>query len=97
MKQRFEAQQAEMQGSSRANIPNQAPPPAPPVPQPAVNHASLASANPDLYEGFRHMKGIYFAGSSDPLVANEWLAQIQVILNFMNNYDEDKVKCESFV
>ena len=43
------------------------------------------------------MKAPDFEGSPDPLIADEWLAQIQVILNFMNVSDGDKVKCASFV
>ena len=43
--------------------------------------------NPDLYEKFK----------TDPLVADEWMAQIQVILYFMGISDRDKVKCASFV
>ena len=43
------------------------------------------------------MKAPDFEGSSDPLVADEWLAQIQVILDFMGISDGDKVKCASFV
>ena len=31
------------------------------------------------------------------MVADEWLAQIQVILDFMGISDGDKVKCASFV
>ena len=43
------------------------------------------------------MKAPDFEGSSDRLIADEWLAQIQVILTFMNVSDGDKVKCASFV
>ena len=43
------------------------------------------------------MKAPDFEGSSDPLVADEWLAQVQVILDFMGISDRDKVKCASFV
>ena len=50
-----------------------------------------------MYERFRRRKVSDFEGSPDPLVADEWLAQMQVILNFMNVSDEDKVKCASFV
>ena len=43
------------------------------------------------------MKAPDFEGSLDPLIADEWFAKIQVILNFMNVSDVDKVKCASFV
>ena len=43
------------------------------------------------------MKALDFEGFPDHLMADEWLAQIQVILNFMNVSDVDKVKYASFV
>ena len=53
--------------------------------------------NPNLYEKFKCMKVPDFEGSSDPLVTDGWLAQIQVILDFINIVERDKVKCASFV
>ena len=38
-----------------------------------------------------------FEGSSDPLVVDEWLSGLQVILDFMNLSDQEKVRCASFV
>ena len=43
------------------------------------------------------MRAADFEGSSDPLVADEWLSGLQVILDFMNLTDQEKVKCASFV
>ena len=85
MQQRMEAQAAEMQGlreellqaqtQARARAEDQAPPPAPPARQPAAHQVAIVP-NPNLYEKFRRMKAPDFEGSSDPLVADEWLAQI---------------------
>ena len=54
-------------------------------------------ANPNLYGRLWRLKAPDFEGSLDPLIAGEWLAQIQVIMNFMNVSDVDKVKYVSFV
>ena len=37
------------------------------------------------------MRAPEFEGSSDPLVADEWLSSLQVILDFMNVADQEKV------
>ena len=50
----------------------------------------------DLYEKFRRAHAPEFEGSSDPLVADEWISSIQVILDFMNLTDQEKVRCASF-
>ena len=50
-----------------------------------------------LYERFRRTKAPEFEGSYDPLVADEWLAQVERIFNFMGLTDVEKVKCASFV
>ena len=104
MQQRLEAQEVEMQeltnqlqraqvkAQAQAQAQAQAPPPAPPAPQPTARPTAVVLANPDLYERFRHKKAPDFEGSPDPLIADEWLTQIQAILNFMNVSDVDKVK-----
>ena len=43
------------------------------------------------------MRAPEFEGSPDPLVADEWLSNLQVILNFMNLSVREKVRCASFV
>ena len=77
-----------------------APVPAPvPVPIPApvpVLQAGLAAPmarHESLYERFRRMGLPEFDGSTDPLVAEEWLTSIQRLLNFMDITDRDKIRC----
>jgi len=38
-----------------------------------------------------------FDGSSDPLIAEEWLSDVQMILNFMDINEREKVRCVTFV
>ncbi|GMN27666.1 hypothetical protein TIFTF001_044148 [Ficus carica] len=49
-----------------------------------------------LYERFRRMKVPEFEGTTDPLVADNWLIDIQVILDFMGLTEHEKVLCASF-
>ncbi|GMN22523.1 hypothetical protein TIFTF001_047446 [Ficus carica] len=49
-----------------------------------------------LYERFRRMKAPEFEGTTDPLVADNWLIDIQVILDFMRLTEHEKVLCASF-
>ena len=48
--------------------------------QPPVN---LEIWHEPLYARFRKMKPAQFAGSTDPLEAEEWLSSIEIILDFM--------------
>lgn len=41
------------------------------------------------------MKVPEFEGSIDPLVADDWLLEIQVVLDFMRLTDKEKVMCAS--
>ena len=49
-----------------------------------------------LYERFRKMKAPEFEGPTDPVAADNWLLDIQVILDFMNLTEQEKVLCASF-
>ncbi|GMN65408.1 hypothetical protein TIFTF001_034476 [Ficus carica] len=49
-----------------------------------------------LYERFRCMKVPEFEGLMDPIEANNWLMDIQVILEFMGLTEHEKVLCASF-
>ncbi|GMN30646.1 hypothetical protein TIFTF001_044501 [Ficus carica] len=49
-----------------------------------------------LYERFRRMKAPEFEEPTDPIAANNWLIDIQVILDFMRLTDQEKVLCASF-
>ncbi|GMN27181.1 hypothetical protein TIFTF001_044086 [Ficus carica] len=49
-----------------------------------------------LFERFRRMKAPEFEGTTDPLEADNWLIDIQVILDFMGITEREKVLCASF-
>ena len=49
-----------------------------------------------LYERFRRMKAPEFEGLADPIAADNWLLDIQVILEFMRLSEQEKVLCASF-
>ncbi|GMN49834.1 hypothetical protein TIFTF001_018997 [Ficus carica] len=88
-----------------ANLQRQVPPIVPPVPdvQPEVPIApvgvqvNLPPVREDLlYERFRRMKAPEFEGPTDPIAADNWLIDIQVILDFMRLTEQEKVLCASF-
>ncbi|KAL5540511.1 hypothetical protein UlMin_046259 [Ulmus minor] len=66
-----------------------------PVPPRAPKHPVIQQE--PLYERFRRMKPDEFEGSSDPLVAEEWLSSIQTILDFMHLNEREKVLCATYV
>ncbi|KAL5539945.1 hypothetical protein UlMin_046279 [Ulmus minor] len=66
-----------------------------PVPPRAPEHPVIQQE--PLYERFRRMKPDEFEGSSDPLVAEEWLSSIQTILDFMHLNEREKVLCATYV
>ena len=43
------------------------------------------------------MRALELEGSSDPLVVDEWLSSLQVILDFMNLIDQEKLRCALYV
>ncbi|GMN69215.1 hypothetical protein TIFTF001_038268 [Ficus carica] len=49
-----------------------------------------------LYEHFRRMKAPEFEGPANPIEADNWLIDIQVILDFMGLSEQEKVLCASF-
>ncbi|GMN26834.1 hypothetical protein TIFTF001_044047 [Ficus carica] len=49
-----------------------------------------------LYERFRRMKAPEFEGLMDPIEADNWLMDIQVILDFMGLTEQENVLCASF-
>ncbi|GMN47059.1 hypothetical protein TIFTF001_016238 [Ficus carica] len=49
-----------------------------------------------LYERFRRMKVPEFEGPTNPIAADNWLIDIQVILDFMRPTKQEKVLCASF-
>ncbi|GMN22111.1 hypothetical protein TIFTF001_045605 [Ficus carica] len=85
------------------------PPVVPPVPDvrpegqpevpiaPVEAQANLPPVREDLlYERFRRMKAPEFEGPTDPIAADNWLIDIQVILDFMRLAEQEKVLCASF-
>ncbi|GMN65187.1 hypothetical protein TIFTF001_034254 [Ficus carica] len=50
-----------------------------------------------LYERFRRMKAPEFEGPTNPIEADNWLIDIQVILDFMGHTEHEMVLCASFV
>ena len=49
-----------------------------------------------LYERFRRMKAPEFEGPADPIAADNWLLDIQVILDFMRLSEQERVLRASF-
>ncbi|GMN29338.1 hypothetical protein TIFTF001_041301 [Ficus carica] len=83
----------------------QVPPVIPPVPEvqpeipmaPIGGQVNVQSVREDLlYERFRRMKAPDFEGPTDPIAADNWLIDIQVILDFMRLTEQEKVLCASF-
>ncbi|GMN51157.1 hypothetical protein TIFTF001_020315 [Ficus carica] len=64
---------------------------------PARGQVNLQPVREDLlYERFRRMKAPEFEGTTDPIAADNWLIDIQVILDFMRLTEQEKVFCSSF-
>ncbi|GMN68885.1 hypothetical protein TIFTF001_037937 [Ficus carica] len=63
----------------------------------AVPLVPLVRAPEELYDKFRCMKAPEFEGSTNPIEADNWLIDLQVILNFLRLNDQEKVLCASFV
>ncbi|KAL5553282.1 hypothetical protein UlMin_040683 [Ulmus minor] len=104
MQQRMEAQEAEIQNLRRQQNHSEqgheeehesGPKIEQPVPPRAPEHPVIQQE--PLYERFRRMKPDEFEGSSDPLVAEEWLSSIQTILDFMHLNEREKVLCATYV
>ena len=93
---RIELQQQRVHPNPNDVPPVIPPPPPAPIPQPIANPVVALQPRADLYEKFRRAHAPEFEGSSDPLVADEWISSIQVILDFMNLTDQEKVRCASF-
>ncbi|KAG8384073.1 hypothetical protein BUALT_Bualt04G0080100 [Buddleja alternifolia] len=49
-----------------------------------------------VYEKFRKMEPSNFYGSSDPIVAEEWVKSLDIIFDYMRIDDADKVLCVIF-
>ncbi|GMN35317.1 hypothetical protein TIFTF001_048444 [Ficus carica] len=89
----------------QAPLAYQVPPLVPPVPEvqpeipmaPVGGQVNVQPVREDLlYERFRRMKAPEFEGPTDPIAADNWLIDIQVILDFMRLTEQEKVLCASF-
>ena len=68
-----------------------------PVTPLAVPPAPQVRTPEELYDKFRRMKAPEFEGSTNPIEADNWLIDLQVILNFLRLNDQEKVLCASFM
>ncbi|GMN20977.1 hypothetical protein TIFTF001_043212 [Ficus carica] len=68
-----------------------------PVAPVAVPPAPLARTPKELYDKFRRMKAPEFEGSTNPIEADNWLIDLQIVLNFLRLNDQEKVFCASFM
>ncbi|XP_073061883.1 uncharacterized protein [Primulina eburnea] len=62
--------------------------------------AANAGARPRpeaVYERFQRMNPKEFLGSTDPMVAEGWIKSIEVIFDFMELQDADRVRCAIFL
>ncbi|WP_265653245.1 retrotransposon gag family protein, partial [Escherichia coli] len=70
--------------------------PVPPAPFIAPVPVHQERTPEELYEKFRRMNAPEFEGSSDPIEADNWLVDIQFILDFMRLDENEKVRCAAF-
>ncbi|XP_012857701.1 PREDICTED: uncharacterized protein LOC105976983 [Erythranthe guttata] len=63
-----------------------------PPPPPPQNTAPLA-----MYERFLQMNPTEFHGGSDPTIAEEWIKSLEVIFDYMEMTDRDRVHCALFL
>ncbi|GMN63837.1 hypothetical protein TIFTF001_032907 [Ficus carica] len=68
-----------------------------PVAPLAVPLAPLIRTLKKLYDKFWCMKALEFEGSTNSIEADNWLVDLQVILNFVRLNDKEKVLCASFM
>ncbi|KAL5583600.1 hypothetical protein UlMin_016042 [Ulmus minor] len=86
MQQRMEAQEVEIQNLRRQRNHSE------------QGHEEEHESEPKIEQPrFRRMKPDEFEGSSDPLVAEEWISSIQTILDFMHLNECEKVLCATYV
>ncbi|GMN65087.1 hypothetical protein TIFTF001_034150 [Ficus carica] len=66
------------------------------IPQANVVSSQENPVPPVVPQGFRRIKAPEFEGPTDPVEADNWLLDIQVILDFMGLTEQEKVLCASF-
>ncbi|GMN32885.1 hypothetical protein TIFTF001_044733 [Ficus carica] len=62
-----------------------------------VPPAPLVRTPEELYDKFWLMKAPEFKGSTNPIEADNWLVDLQVILNILRLNDQERVLCASFM
>ncbi|KAL5552945.1 hypothetical protein UlMin_040346 [Ulmus minor] len=62
---------------------------------PLTPQSTMNSVEP-LYERFRKQGPPTFEGSNDPLAAEEWLRNIERILDFMKLSDQERIMCATY-
>ncbi|XP_075474589.1 uncharacterized protein LOC142505489 [Primulina tabacum] len=65
------------------------------------NAAAAAAARPTgpeaVYERFMKMRLKEFSGTSDPMIAEGWIKSLEVIFEFMELGDADRVRCATYL
>ncbi|KAL5567050.1 hypothetical protein UlMin_030214 [Ulmus minor] len=72
------------------------PPPSPPHDERPQPQARVNTIEP-LYERFRKQGPPSFEGTTDPLVAEEWIRSIERILDFMMLTDQERIMCATYM
>ncbi|XP_075515496.1 uncharacterized protein LOC142550146 [Primulina tabacum] len=57
----------------------------------------LEPSSEGAYERFRKMKPLEFDGSTDPMVALEWVKAVEVIYDYLQFDNKDRVSCAIFL
>ena len=64
----------------------------------AVAAAAARPTGPEaVYERFMKMRPKEFSGTSDPMVAEGWIKSLEVIFDFMELGDADRVRCATYL
>ena len=64
---------------------------------PVPVQSTLENRMEPLYERFRKQQPPTFEGGSDPLLAEQWMNLISLILDFMRVEGHDRVSCASYM
>ncbi|XP_075504503.1 uncharacterized protein LOC142541944 [Primulina tabacum] len=66
-------------------------------PAPAAGGAGPRTQPEAVYERFQKMNPQKFSGTTNPMVAEEWVKSIEVIFEYMELQDVDRVRCAIFL
>ena len=62
----------------------------------ANGHSNEGRSQP-VYKQFMSFKPAEFKGSTDPMVAEEWMQSMATIFDFMQCIDADRIRCATFM